>query len=169
MAAWPKKYNRPALIIFSTNANIGSTDYNSGADLILTDHGRSDLSVSPERIESAGRMVDGTYRSHFINEKLEFNLSWSDVPSRNVDGGGAIFTADGYAAGRDIIEYVEDRSSTFYVKFAFDPGILVLGDSVANNAPQAVYKVYVGSYSYSVTKRGPLFDTMDIDLTLVEV
>ena len=165
MATWDKKFGRPAAIIFSTTALIGVNDYNSATDLILTDHGRGDIQINAERIETAARMIDGTYRSHYITEKKEFSLSWADVPSRKSNGAGAIYTADGFAGGLDIRDYLNNKSQTFYVKFVFNNSPAT---SPAAN-PELVYNVMVKSYSYNVKNRSAKFDMMDVNINLVEV
>lgn len=165
MATWPTRFTRPAFIIFSTNNLIGSTDYSNSADLVTTDHGRSDVSIKPERIETAGRMVNGTYRSHFVAEKKSISWSWSDIPSRAVSASGREFTADGFAAGNDIIEYLESKKGAFYIKLVYDANT----STAPLGSPEKVYRVMVKDYSYAVKMRAPGFDTMDIDVNLVEV
>jgi hypothetical protein len=111
-------------------------------------------------------MVDGTYRTHFVTEKAEIQLSWVDVPSRKNDGASKTYTADGYAGGLEIINYVDLKTSAFYVKFVYDN--LVSGTAPVAY-PEQIFRVMVKGYSYNVKQRSGKFDMMDLDLTLTEV
>ena len=51
--------------------------------LILSDHNRSQIGITNERIEQRQRMANGTMRSFFIADKLSIDISWSMLPSRS--------------------------------------------------------------------------------------
>ena len=51
--------------------------------LITSDHNRSQISITNERIEQRQRMANGTMRSFFIADKLSIDTSWSMLPSRS--------------------------------------------------------------------------------------
>lgn len=51
--------------------------------LILSDHNRSQIGITNERIEQRQRMANGTMRSFFIADKLTIDTSWSMLPSRS--------------------------------------------------------------------------------------
>jgi hypothetical protein len=51
--------------------------------IILSDHNRSPISMTNERIEQRQRMANGTMRSFFIADKLSIDISWSMLPSRS--------------------------------------------------------------------------------------
>ena len=56
----------------------------------LTEHNRSSLELSPERIEKTVRTSNGTLRKNHIADKRKFQLSWDMLPSYRtltVDGG----------------------------------------------------------------------------------
>ena len=80
---------RPSIIIFSTaeptegtGGDVGKWDFGSGTVLYLTDDNRSPLKITPERIESRRRMIDGTMRSVHVADKYSFSTSWENIPSR---------------------------------------------------------------------------------------
>ena len=50
--------------------------------IILSDHNRSPIDFSYERIESRQRTVNGRMRSYHVADKLKINLSWQMLPSR---------------------------------------------------------------------------------------
>jgi hypothetical protein len=60
----------------------------------LSEHNRSPLSISSNRIENTKRMANGTLRKYFIADKKNLSISWSSLPSYStltVDGGyGAV-------------------------------------------------------------------------------
>ena len=47
----------------------------------VTEHNRSDLGVSIERIEQVTRTSDGTLRKNYITDKRKFSASWTMLPS----------------------------------------------------------------------------------------
>jgi hypothetical protein len=51
--------------------------------IILSDHNRSQINITNERIEQRQRMANGTMRSFFIADKLSIDTSWSMLPSRS--------------------------------------------------------------------------------------
>ena len=51
--------------------------------LILSDHNRSQIGITNERIEQRQRMANGTMRSFFIADKLTIDTSWTMLPSRS--------------------------------------------------------------------------------------
>ena len=53
--------------------------------IILSDHNRSAVDISTERIEQRQRMANGTMRSFFIADKLSISTSWSMLPSRGFE------------------------------------------------------------------------------------
>lgn len=97
-----KPWKRPQAMVWAENAptitengklipvgyEIGSDVYNipdadlEGQFIILSDHNRSPIDISNERIEQRQRMANGTMRSFFIADKLKVSLSWDMIPSR---------------------------------------------------------------------------------------
>jgi hypothetical protein len=62
----------------------GSTFYK------VTEHNRSDLQISTERIEKSQRMANGTLRKFWIADKKTFSVTWDMLPyttALTVDGG----------------------------------------------------------------------------------
>lgn len=51
--------------------------------IILSDHNRSELSISKQRIETRQRMINATMRSYHIDDKLTISTSWENLPSRS--------------------------------------------------------------------------------------
>jgi hypothetical protein len=118
--------------------------------IILTDHNRSDISVTPQRIEKRQRMINGTMRSYHIADKLNISTSWQMVPSRghqsypdfdqttglpDSDYGqkysertaeglnyltNTEYTADGGAGGAEMLKWYQEHKGPFWVFLAYD-------------------------------------------------
>jgi hypothetical protein len=97
-----KKWSRPQAMVWcdeeprlDENGKFVPVGYEVGADLsnietnlnqsflILSDHNRSQIGMTNERIEQRQRMANGTMRSFFIADKLSIDTSWSMLPSRS--------------------------------------------------------------------------------------
>jgi hypothetical protein len=97
-----KKWSRPQAMVWCDEApsldidgNFIPVGYELGSDttnvsedleqsfLILSDHNRSQIGISNDRIEQRQRMANGTMRSFFIADKLTIDTSWSMLPSRS--------------------------------------------------------------------------------------
>lgn len=96
-----KKYARPQAMLWSENqGNLENGLYApigyevgavvpEGTDasledqfIVLSDHNRSAIDFSTQRIERRERMINGRMRSYHIADKLSVSLSWTNLPSR---------------------------------------------------------------------------------------
>ena len=99
-----KKWSRPQAMVWcddrtvDVNGKLIPAGYEVGSDttqilaenlknsfIILSDHNRSEINITNERIEQRQRMANGTMRSFFIADKLTIDTSWSMLPSRSFD------------------------------------------------------------------------------------
>jgi hypothetical protein len=84
-----KKYNRPQAILWSDNPGTkdGNAYYPTGTEpddfIILSDHNRSEISMTKQRIETRQRMINGIMRSYHVDDKINISLSWNNLPSRS--------------------------------------------------------------------------------------
>lgn len=140
----------------------------------ITDHNRSALSESPERIENKQRMADGTLRRYSVAKKRTWSCDWSLLPSTNSKGVGSLTTADGGWAGEDIENFYNITDGAFRM-------ILRRGSANGKTPPTPtdaqlpyrdsdfyIVKVMISDFSKSVAKRG-LVDLWDMSITLEEV
>ena len=114
--------------------------------IILSDHNRSEINISSQRIELRQRMINGTMRSYHTADKVTAALSWNMLPSRTYskqiffDSDGTpqylelgefenttvdvryndLNTVDGGAAGVDLLNWYENHPGPFWVYFAYD-------------------------------------------------
>lgn len=211
------KYSRPQAMLWSDNPgsvevevdeNTGEelrtlvpNGYEIGADypdtatideidqfLILSDHNRSPIDISYERIENRQRTVNGAMRSRHIADKVKLSVSWDMLPSRafasdpmfNVTTGSPIststsvaFMADHGAGGNDILDWYNNHPGPFWVFLGYDKltGINT-GENRYQNFQQytQLVQMYISDFKYSVQKRsGTLYDMWNISVSLEEV
>lgn len=165
-----KTYLRPSLMVFSTTEPIegtgddaGKWDFGSGTVLYLTDDNRGPIQVTPERIESRRRMIDGTMRSVHVADKYSFSTSWENIPSRKLNGTDSI-TSDGFGAGIDIKDWYDSNYDSFWMLLVYDND-----DSGTVSAGVEKYNVFFDNFDFNVVKRGQFNDLWDISIDLVEV
>jgi len=131
----PMTFAKPRLMRWNDNA--------------ITDHNRSDLDVSVERIETSQRMANGTMRKYVIADKRTFSVSWDDLPH------AAEYAVDGFWAGREI-EAFYNTADAFTLE-------ITEGDGTVNT-----YTVVFTDFSKSIKKRGT-YDTWSLDIEMEEI
>lgn len=151
-------FYRPSLMVFR------SADYLSGTDFRVTDHGRSPLEISTERIEKRERMANGTMRSKFIADKHTWSCSWEMLPSRSVVGTQNV-VADGYSSANDLINFHKAVQGQFRLGLFADSD---QSGSLVSWQTYGVYDVFFKEFSASIQKRGKDFDFWEISLSLEE-
>jgi hypothetical protein len=191
-----KKYRRPQAMLWSDAPPVISNNVyvpqgvevnsaSAGSDfLILSDHGRKDISFKPERIEKRERMINGRMRSYHVADKLTISTSWDMLPSRafsndpnfdtstgaaatgsrsvtingntyNIDA--TMYTVDGGAGGNELLDWYQNHTGSFYVFLAYDKK-----GNFADNGSQyghlaeynEVIEMFISSFDYNVVKRG---------------
>lgn len=150
----------------------------TGNFMILSDHNRSALDFSFDRIEDRKRMLNGTMRSYFIADKLKLSTSWENLPSRVADSPviwedsglqhpfstQVLHTADGGADGAMLLDWYENNPGPFWVFLSYDK------EKSNLKKYQDVVHMYCSSFSYTVQKRGATnFDLWSIQISLEEV
>lgn len=161
--------------------------------IILSDHNRSEINISQDRIETRQRMINGGMRSYWIADKLKISTSWQRLPSRpfsldiSFNSSGNVnkptydeqvaaatkyesYTVDGAAGGTDLLSWYENHPGSFYLFLSYDKyrenGIENYNKLYTYNQ---VIKVYFASFDYSVEKRsGSNFDFWNVNLSLEE-
>ena len=111
----------------------------------VTEHNRSDLGVSIERIEKITRTSNGTLRKNYITDKRRFSVSWTMLPSYRT------LTVDGAWGAEDL--------RTFYLsnggKESFNIRInLAKAGTDQTSSGYEEYTVVFGGCNFSVVKRG---------------
>ena len=195
-----KKWGRPQAILWSENS--GKLDNGfyvpNGAEngaavtgetlldqfIVLSDHGRSAIDISNERIEKRERTVNGRSRSYHIADKAKITISWSGLPSRAFSdvpdfsaagkqtSSGTGFTVDGGAGGVELLDWYEKHKGSFWMFLSYDKYNTFGNDSNAKLHLQQyndVMEVYISNFNYKVSKRGQnTHDFWDVTVTLEE-
>lgn len=149
--------------------------------LVLSDHNRSPIEFSSDRIQKRQRMVNGRLRSHHIADKLNISVSWNNLPSRSFrpgvgnfdeDGFPVIasstdqFTVDGGAGGLEMLRWYRETPGSFWVYLAYDAGPYDMFRYKYSEIIEMTFK----DFSYDVVKRGQTtHDLWNISISLEEV
>jgi hypothetical protein len=131
-------------------SNVAASDLINNRFLILSDHNRSELGMTIERIEQKRRMVNGTMRSYHVADKTSISIDWDMLPSRsfkNYPGFNELgkpslqtlnergepivpfgslyssdqkYTVDGGAGGVELLDWYEKHKGPFWVMLSYD-------------------------------------------------
>ncbi len=125
----------------------------------LTEHNRSDISITPERIEQTQRMGNGTLRKFFVADKKQFTVSWNMLP------GTRGYTVDGQWGALDLIEFYNssEGQSTFDIRLNFAKS----GTSQESTGYEQ-YTVSCTSFTATLVRRG-LVPFYDISMSMEQV
>lgn len=180
--------NRYVPLGFEVDADTEQTSSN-GQFLILSDHNRSPMNMSNNRIEQRTRMANGMMRSYHIADKLNISVSWTMLPSRSystrpdfntstglsADSGvlNAEYTADGGAGGVEMLDWYEKHTGPFWVFLSYDKHTNFGDDDAAyGNLAQysQVLQMQMTSFDYTIVTRGQSnYDMWNISVSLEEV
>lgn len=184
---------RPQAIAWANAVELTNDGYfiPSGSEnqdfIILSDHNRSEISISAERIENKERMINGTMRSYHIADKHRFNWEWEMLPSRSysespnytnlgkLTGSASVqmFTVDGGAGGVELVDWYKNHTGSFYMLLAYDRyDIFPSGSIQYQHLAQynSVHEVLFSSFNHDIIKRAGLnFDFWNIAVSLEEV
>jgi hypothetical protein len=198
-----KKYTRPQAIAWSNNPGTlsggiyiptgqevgASEDLTAGGInqfLILSDHNRSELSFTPNRIEQKQRMINGNMRSYHIADKNTLSFNWTNLPSRafsdpaDFDANGASsmentqnsYTVDGGAGAVELLDWYETHKGSFWMFLAYDKynNFGKTSESMDHLVEyNQIVEVYFSNFTYDVVKRGRAnHDLWNVSVTLEE-
>ena len=173
-----KKWIRPQAVIFSNNSNgiLDGVPQISGLEredfIILSDHNRSDISFTTNRLENRKRMVNGHMRSYHIADKMNVSFSYNLLPSRSFNGDPEFntngiatdlslieHTVDGGAGGAELLEWYSSNPGSFYMFLSYDkPQNFTSGIYEKLDKYSDVMEVFISDFSYNVVKRGNVTD-----------
>ena len=125
----------------------------------VTEHNRSPLEISIERIEMSTRTSNGTLRKNHIADKRSFSMSWEMLPSYRD------LTVDGGWGAEDLREFYlsDDGKKTFNIRI----NLAKTGSDQSSSGYES-YTVSFSNCSFSVLKRG-LQPHWSVSLTMDEV
>lgn len=185
-----QRFFRPQAVVWANDIeNIDGLTVPVGLEgqdfLILSDHGRSELSIEKERVENRKRTINAHMRSYHIADKKNISWSWEMLPSRAFSGNPIFgvetgkqtsisveYTIDGGAGGVDLIDWYENHPGSFYMLLAYDKfnEFNTLPYTHLNKYNEII-EVYFSSFNYDVVRRGSTntHDFFNIDIALEEV
>ncbi len=118
----------------------------------LTDHNRSPISISFEKIENRERMANGTLRTYVVATKRNIKVTWDDLPRQD------IHTADGFWGANSLKAFYDDYSNQpFWVTINYGDG-----------TNESIHMMFT-DFSVKLSKRSIYTDLYNIDLGLEEV
>jgi len=136
----------------------------------ITEHNRSDISISIERIEKVVRTSNGTLRKNHIADKRRFSMSWTMLPSYRT------LTVDGGWGAEDLRSFYlsDDGKKEFNIRINLAKDGTDTSASGTLYAPtmakttSELYTVVFGGCNFSVVKRG-LQPHWNVSIELEEV
>ena len=125
----------------------------------VTEHNRSALELSTERIEKVVRTSNGTLRKNHIADKRKFQLSWDMLPSYRT------LTVDGGWGAEDLRSFYfgDEGKQTFNIRV----NLAKAGTDQSSSGFES-YTVIISSCNFTVVKRG-LQPHWNVSLSLDEV
>jgi len=125
----------------------------------VTEHNRSALELTPERIERVVRTSNGTLRKNHIADKRKFQLSWDMLPSYRT------LTVDGGWGAEDLRTFYlsDDGKQSFNIRIN-----LAKAGTDQSTSGYEQYTVVISNCNFSVVKRG-LQPHWNVSLALDEV
>jgi hypothetical protein len=125
----------------------------------VTEHNRTDFSISVERIEKVTRTSNGTLRKNFIKDKRKFSTSWDMLPSYRT------LTVDGAWGAEDLRSFYlgEQGRGSFNIRL----NIAQNGVSQESSGYEE-YTVIITDMSFAIAKRG-LQPHWNVSLSMDEV
>lgn len=111
----------------------------------VTEHNRSELNISVDRIERVTRTSNGTLRKNYVTDKKSFSVSWSMLPSYRT------LTVDGAWGAEDLRSFYnsEDGQQAFKIRVN-----LAKNGTDQSSSGYEEYTVVFSSCNFSVVKRG---------------
>lgn len=137
----------------SSSGGSGTSKWNK-----VTEHNRSEFTISPNRIEKSERMSNGTLRTFFIADKQSISVSWDMLPAFRT------LTVDGAWGAEDLRAfYAANAGDTFSIRINYA--------KTGTNQELSGYSEYlvkITSFSAVVVKRG-LQPFWNISISMEEV
>lgn len=108
----------------------------------FTEHSRSSIPLEYEHIETAERMANGTLRKFIVAKKMNFNISWKDLPSLDA------MTIDAKPGASAIKTFYD----TYYGK-RLTASITHFDTATTGAMTSQTVDLFINSFSYEITKR----------------
>lgn len=117
----------------------------------LTDHNRTPISITPDRLENRKRMANGTLRNFVVAQKRKIKTSWDNLPAQDN------ITVDGFWGATSMIDFYYATIGEFTLRITY-----------GNNSGEDILVMFA-DFSAQLRKRGQYTDFYSIDVTFEEV
>jgi hypothetical protein len=129
----------------------------------LSDHNRSPVQVSNNKIENSKRMANGLMRKYVVANKKSWSVSWSNLPSLTTQ------TVDGYLGAMELQSFY---SSNFDnpITLSFYSGTLSVPTQAKGTIPSATstHTVFISNFTCTINKRLGDIDYWDVSIDFEE-
>lgn len=119
--------------------------------IFLTDHNRSPISISNNRMVNDVRTQFGQLRRYFMADKKTFSVSWTMLPQ------DAESTTDRNLGAEDMVDFFESLKGAFDLKIYYDFG------------EEKKYRAVITSFSTELQKRWLPYRFYEVSLEMEEV
>lgn len=158
-----QSFYKPGLLVVGTDPIAGR----------LSDHSRSPLNETFNRIEQSKRMADGTLRKYNVTTKRQWSVSWDLLPSSNA------YTVDGFMGANQLRAFYQNNVGAFNLTVVTGQPA-VAGDFVYShpadkpvnqrrNYKAYQYRVHFTAFDMEYDKRGQAYDMYNVSLTMEEI
>lgn len=120
------------------------------AGVEVTEHNRSELSITPKRYENMQRMWNARARKYVIADKYTFSVNWTKLPSESS------WTVDGKMGGKALKDFWHNNAGAFTMR-------ITNGDGTYKD-----YSVMITDFSWKIVKRAHAYDLWDVSVELEE-
>lgn len=117
----------------------------------LTDHNRSEITITNSRIVSDVRTQYGDLRRYYKADKKNIQVSWSMIPQ------SFEHTVDGNYGAEDMIDFFTNKTGACQLRLYYDFG------------EEVVYNVVITEFGFVLKKRWDPYRFYDCSLTMEEV
>jgi hypothetical protein len=138
--------------------------------LILSDHNRTEIQFSKQRLENRKRMINGSMRSYHVADKLQMSWSWDLLPSRPFNRNPVLdpntgqptapnvqdYVFDKGAGGVDLLDWYERHPGSFYMFLAYDKYNDIDEPNKYESLSQynQILEVHFTQFDFDVVRRG---------------
>jgi hypothetical protein len=137
----------------------------------LTDHNRTEISISPIVIEKEQRMANGTLRKFVISKKDVISTSWEFLPAKSSD-----IVDDNYSGSWISAFYNANVGNPIYIKITSSQHTDPSSGQIPNDSSYAsaltsskIYQVFISNFSRTITKRTTTTDYIDLSIEFTEI
>jgi hypothetical protein len=118
----------------------------------VSDHGRAELDITLEPIETSNRMVNGRLRRYTVAAKRTISTSWDMLPATAAAPSGGIGTVDGGMGAKEMKAFYDSNKGKIAVTIYDGAGVTTAIDMMITDFSMTAQKRSIQDFwSVSVT------------------